>query len=100
MSDLFGLLFFAIVIAAFYFGLRSIAKPIRKSEQEFEKSVAESTSMLGASMNALQELLNPEAAKAKEVQTQLKEGRYSKKRREGKSGGPADIENEIDKGEE
>jgi hypothetical protein len=41
--------------------------------------------MMGASMNALQELLNPEAAKAKEVQTQMKEGRYQKKRREGKA---------------
>ena len=41
--------------------------------------------MLGASMNALQELLNPEAAKSKEVQMQLKEGRYGKKKREGKA---------------
>ena len=43
--------------------------------------------MLGASMNALQELMNPEAAKAKEVITQTKEGRYQKKKREGKAGG-------------
>jgi hypothetical protein len=43
--------------------------------------------MLGASMNALQELLNPEAAKAKEVQTQMNEGRYAKKKREGKASG-------------
>ncbi len=100
MSDLFGLLFFVLVIAGFYIGLRAIAKPIRKSEQEFEKSVAESTSMLGASMNALQELLNPEAAKAKEVQTQVKECRFMKKRREGKSGGSADAETEFDKGEQ
>ena len=35
-------------------------------------------------MNALQELMNPEAAKAREVQTQLKEGRYSKKKQDGK----------------
>ena len=36
-------------------------------------------------MNALQELMNPEAAKAKEVEVQLKEGRYGKKKREGKA---------------
>ena len=36
-------------------------------------------------MNALQELLNPEAAKAKEVITQMKEGRYQKRKREGKA---------------
>jgi len=38
----------------------------------------------GISMNALQGLMNPEAAKAKEVITQMKEGRYQKKKREGK----------------
>ena len=43
--------------------------------------------MLGASMNALQEMMNPEAAKAKEVVTQMKEGRYQKKKREGKASG-------------
>jgi hypothetical protein len=36
-------------------------------------------------MNALQELMNPEAAKSKEVITQMKEGRYQKKKREGKA---------------
>lgn len=38
-------------------------------------------------MNALQELMNPAAAKAKEVEMQMKEGRYLKKKREGKAGG-------------
>jgi hypothetical protein len=37
-------------------------------------------------MNALQELMNPAEAKAKEVEMQMKEGRYSKKKREGKAG--------------
>jgi hypothetical protein len=41
-------------------------------------------------MNALQEMMNPEAAKAKEVQTQLKEGRYNKRKRYGKSDGDQD----------
>ncbi len=43
--------------------------------------------MLGAGMNALQELLDPAAAKAKEVQMQMKQGRYLKKKREGKANG-------------
>jgi hypothetical protein len=38
-------------------------------------------------MNTLQEALDPAAARAKEVQTQLKEGRYGKKKREGKANG-------------
>jgi hypothetical protein len=42
-------------------------------------------------MNALHELMNPEAAKAKETITQMKEGRYQKKKREGKAGGDAET---------
>ncbi len=47
--------------------------------------MAEGTTALGAGMNALQEALDPAAARAKEVQMQLKEGRYNKKKREGKA---------------
>jgi hypothetical protein len=87
MSDWIGLLFFVVLILGVYFGLKTLAKPRKRTEAEFERGAAESASMLGASMNALQELLNPEEAKAKEVQMQLKEGRYSKKKREGKADG-------------
>lgn len=89
MQDWIGLLFFALLIVGIFAGLKILAKPQKRTEEEFERSAAESASMLGASMNALQELLNPEAAKAKEVQTQMKEGRYGKKKREGKAGGEA-----------
>jgi hypothetical protein len=47
-------------------------------------------------MNALQELMNPETAKAKEVQTQLKEGRYGKKKHEGKADGDTGTERHGD----
>lgn len=90
MSDWFGLLFFILLIVGAFVGLKMLAKPQTRTEEEFEKNAANSASMLGASMNALQELLNPEAAKAKEVQTQLKEGRYNKKKREGKANGEAE----------
>lgn len=93
MNDWLGLLFFALLIAGIFIGLKLLAKPKPRTEEEFERRAAESASMLGASMNALQELMNPEAAKAKEVQTQLKEGRYNKKKREGKANGEEDIEN-------
>ena len=36
----------------------------------------------------LKELMNQKAAKTKEVITQMKEARYQKKKREGKTGGP------------
>ena len=92
MSDWIGLAFFGLVIAGIFIGLKILAKPATRTEEEFERNAAESASMLGASMNALQELMNPEAAKAKEVQTQVKEGRYGKKKREGKANGNEDEE--------
>ena len=36
-------------------------------------------------MNALQELMNPEAAKAKEVITQMKDGRFQRKKEDGEA---------------
>ena len=96
MSAWVGLLFFVLLLAGALFGLRALANQKPKSAEEFERSAAESTTMLGASMNALQELMNPEAAKAKEVQMQMKEGRYGKKKREGKASGDADTEGRGD----
>ncbi len=87
MSDWIGLLFFALLIIGIFVGLKLLAKPPKRTAADFERNVSESTSMLGASMNALQEILDPAAAKAKEVQTELKEGRYDKKQREGKANG-------------
>ena len=87
MSDWIGLLFFVLLIVGVFVGLKVLAKPQTRTEAEFEKNAAESTSMLGAGMNALQEALDPAAARAKEVQTQIKEGRYNKKKREGKAEG-------------
>ncbi|MDQ6788018.1 MAG: hypothetical protein M3033_14530 [Acidobacteriota bacterium] len=96
MSDWIGLLFFVLLIAGIFVGLKILAKPKTRTEEEFERNAAESTSMLGASMNALQEILDPAAAKAKEVQTQLKEGRYNKKKREGKANGEESGEENYD----
>lgn len=85
MSDWIGLAFFVLVVVGAIVGLKLLAKPQTRTSEEFERNAAENTTMLGASMNALQELMNPEAAMAKEVQTQMKEGRYQKKKREGKT---------------
>ncbi len=87
MSDWIGLIFFVLLVVGAILGLRALAKPRRRTAEEFERNAAENTTMLGASMNALQELMNPEAAKSKEVITQMKEGRYDKKKREGKADG-------------
>ena len=87
MSDWIGLIFFALLIIGIFVGLKLLSKPQKRTAEDFERNVSESTSMLGAGVNALQEALDPAAAKSKEVQTQLKEGRYDKKKREGKANG-------------
>ena len=85
MSDWVGMVFVILIIAGAYLGLRALAKPRQRTAEEFERNVAEGTTALGASMNALHELMNPEAAKSKEVQMQTLDGRYGKKKREGKA---------------
>lgn len=90
MGDWAGLGFFILLIAGIAVGLKVLAKPARRTSEEFERKAAEGTTALGASMNALQEMMNPEAAKSKEVQTQLKEGRYNKRQRDGKADGDED----------
>ena len=77
-----------IVNTCRYFGrLKLLAKPQKRTEAEFEKNAAESASMLGTSLSALQGILDPAGAKAKEVRMQLKSGRYNKKKHEGKASG-------------
>jgi hypothetical protein len=92
MSDWIGLAFLVLLIAGAIIGVRALAKPRTRTSEEFERNAAEGTTALGASMSALQELMNPEAAKAKEVITQMKEGRYQKKKREGKADGEPSFE--------
>ena len=92
MSDWGGLAFLVLLAVGAIFGLRALAKPRTRTAEEFERNAAEGTTALGASMNALQELMNPEAAKAKEVITQMKEGRYQKKKREGKADGEPSMD--------
>ena len=78
MSDWIGLIFFALLIAGIFVGLKLLSKPEKRTAEDFERNVSESTSGIGAGVNALQEALDPAAAKSKEVQTHLKEGRYDK----------------------
>jgi len=92
MQDWAGILFFVLLAAGAVIGLRLLAKPRTRTSEEFERNAAENSTMIGASMNALHELLNPEAAKGKETVMQMKEGRYQTKKREGKAGGTTNSE--------
>ena len=95
MSNWFGLLFFVLPVIGIYAGLKILSKPHKRTEEEFERNVAQSASMLGASMSALQGILDPSEARAKETRMQVKEGRYGKKKREGKGNG-TDLNEEND----
>ena len=85
MSDWIGLAFFVLLIIGVFVGLKVLANPKVRTAEEFERNAAENTTMLGVGMNILNGFLNPGATKSKEVQTQLKEGRFNKKKREGKA---------------
>ena len=94
MNDWLGLLFFVLLIVGIFAGLKILAKPTKRTEEEFERNAAEG-SMLGASVNALQEILDPAEARSKEVVTQLKQGNYDKKKREGKANSEEDSEKDF-----
>lgn len=85
MGDWIGLGVIVLVIAGAYFGLSTLAKPATRTEEEFERRAAESTSGVGASVNALQEILDPGSAKAKQVAVEMKKGTYQKKKQDGKT---------------
>lgn len=87
MSDWFGLAFFILLVIGVFVGLKMLAKPRITTAEEFERNASENTTMLGAGLNALQGILDPAEARAKEVKIQLKEGQYNKKKREGKANG-------------
>lgn len=87
MGDWIGLGFFVLLIVGVIVALRSLSKPRVSTSDEFERNAAEGTTMLGATMNALQELMDPAEAKKREVITQMKEGNFQKKKREGKAEG-------------
>jgi hypothetical protein len=89
MQDWIGILFFVLLAVGIWFGLRSLAKPQTRTSDEFERRAAEGSGTMGAFVNALQDAVDPAAAKSKEVIMQMHDGNYQKKKREGKAN--ADI---------
>lgn len=87
MQDWIGLVFLVLLIVGVFVGLKVLSKPRVSTSDEFERRAAEEKTMLGATMNALQEITDPADARSKEVVMQMKEGTFQKKKREGKAGG-------------
>ena len=85
MGDWIGLGFFILIVVGAIIALKMLSKPRVSTSDEFERNAAEGKTMLGASMNALQEIMDPAEAKSKEVIAQMKDGNFQKKKREGKA---------------
>jgi hypothetical protein len=85
MQDWIGLGFLVLLVLGAILGLRALSKPRVSTSEEFERRAAEEKTMLGATANALQEAIEPAAAKSKEVIAQMHDGTYQKKKREGKA---------------
>ena len=101
MADWLGVLFFIALAVGAVLGLRALANPRPRTSEDFERGAAENTTMAGAILNALHDVTDPGAMRAKEVRMQMKDGTFRKKRREGKAGGSApDEETVLVKGEE
>jgi len=90
MGDWLGLGFLILLAIGAYFGLRALAKPRHRSSEDFERSAAENPSFTGALLNALHDVTDPGAKRAREVRMQMKDGRFLKKKREGKAEGDTD----------
>lgn len=56
MKDWAGIAFFVLLILGALYGLRRLANPAKRSAEDFERSVGEAGSALGAAGSGLQDL--------------------------------------------
>ena len=87
MNDWIGLAFIVGLLILALLGLRTLSKSRPRTAAEFEKSAAENPSFTGALLNALHDVTDPGSKRGKEVVEQMKDGRYMKKKQEGKGSG-------------
>lgn len=78
MSDWIGVLFFVAFAATAILLLRKLSRPMKRTEQEFERRAEESASLLGAGISALQGMLQPQERRATEAVREFREERTSK----------------------
>ena len=77
MNDWIGLgVIVLIVVGGFYALVRANDPRPPLTEEEFERRAAESRGMLGASINALDKIINPATERAEAVQQDFRQGFY------------------------
>ena len=100
MSDWIGIGVILFIVLCALLGLWGLSRPYNVSVEEFEKRAQEGPSLMSAGLSGLQKFLDPAAAKAVEVQEDLRQGRYNKKE---ESGDPpeagSDNDNKVTNGE-
>jgi hypothetical protein len=81
MGDWLGLIFIVGLLVGALVGLSYLGRPPKRlTEDEFERRVKEAQSAgLPAALHAVQKLMDPQAAKAVEVQKDLRAGFYDDK---------------------
>ena len=93
MGDWIGLAFIVLLVLGALYGLSHLGKPAKPlTKEEYERRVrdARGTMRAGAfaGLNALEKLINPKAAKAIEVQKDLKAGFYNDEEKKGEGDEP------------
>ncbi|REJ78171.1 MAG: hypothetical protein DWQ47_17665 [Acidobacteria bacterium] len=79
MNDLAGILFFVLLALGAFFGLRALSAKKPRTEADFERGAEESASLLGAGVNALQGMLQPDKKRSEESIRELKESVHRRK---------------------
>lgn len=72
MSDWIGLIFILLLVVGGAILIRYLANPRPRTSDEFERNASENTTMVGALMNALHDVTDPGAERAKEVRMQMR----------------------------
>jgi hypothetical protein len=101
MGDWIGLGIILLVVAVAVAGLYHLSKPAKPmSKEEYERRVREGRGLASAGamagINALQKLVNPEAAEAVEVQKDLKAGYYNDEEKKGEGDEPGRLKSEAE----
>jgi hypothetical protein len=105
MSDWIGLAFIALLVVGALVGLSYLGRrPKELTAEEYERRVAEAKGTTRgaalAGMSALDQFINPKAAKAVEVQQDLKAGYYDDEEKEGEGDEPGQTKKGLKPEEE